>query len=144
MSILKSIKSFVGIGEDEDYEDDYYEEDEAETAEEAKPHFKRMPKVVPVNSASGSRIKVIKPTDFNDSQRVADEVKARRLVIFDLGNMPEADARRAIDFVTGTAYGLDGNVKRVSGEIFVASPHGVDITGDSVQAQTKNSFDWNV
>ena len=144
MSILKTIKNFFVLDEDEDYEDDYYEEDEAVDEEEAKPYFKRSPKVVPVSSASGSRIKIIKPKDFNDSLRVADEIKAHRLVIFDVGELSGDDARRVVDVIAGAAYGLDGNMRCVSGGIFVASPRNIDITGDNLQAHTKNSFNWNV
>lgn len=145
MSILKTIKSF--IVNDEDYDDDYYDEEELEEEEEeeAKPHFKqRSPKVVPVSGASSARIKIVKPNDFNDSRRVADEVKAHRLVIFDVGELADDEARRIVDFVAGAVYGLDGNIRRVSGRIFVAAPRNIDITGDNLQAHTKNSFDWSV
>ena len=144
MSILKSIKSFVGIGEDEDYEEDYYEDEEAEAEEEIKPHFRRTPRVVPVNSGAGARIKVMKPSDIDDSQRVAEDVKARRLVIFDVGDISPEDARRVVDFITGTAYGLDGSIKRIASGIFVVAPHGVDVTGDSVQTQAKSSLNWDI
>lgn len=145
MSIIKSFRNFVGLGDEEDYDEDYYEEDEAEVeGEEVKTHFKRSPKVVSVSSAGGSRIRIIKPKDFNDSLRVADEIKANRLVIFDVGELDGEDARRVVDIVAGAAYGLEGNIRRVSGGIFVAAPRNIDITGDNLQAHTKNSFDWSV
>lgn len=144
MGILKTLKNFIIVDDDEDYDDDYYDEDGEDEAEEEKPHFKRTPKVVPVSSAGGSRIKIIKPNDFNDSLRVADEVKSHRLVIFDVGEINDDEARRIVDFVAGAVYGLDGNIRRVSGGIFVAAPRNIDITGDNLQVHTKNSFDWNV
>ena len=148
MGLIDSVKNFIGIETDEDYDDDYYEEDEdiEEEPERESQYFKRpSSKVVPIGSNScNAKIRIIKPVTFDDSTKVADEVKARRLVIFDVGNMDEDEARRVVDFVAGSVYGLSGNIRRVSGGIFVAAPSNIDITGDNLQAHTRNSFDWNM
>lgn len=148
MSFINSVKSFIGFETDEDYEEDYYdEEDYEEEPERRTPYFakKSYSKVVPIGNNSGNaKIRIIKPNTFDDSTKIADEVKSRRLVIFDVGNMDEEEARRVVDFVAGSVYGLSGNIRRVSGGIFVAAPSHIDITGDNLQAHTRNSFDWNV
>ncbi len=146
MSFIGALKNFVGFGTDEDYdEEDYYEDEDLEEESRKTQTFKRPSRVVPIGSGHGnSKIKIIKPMSFDDSIKVADEVKERRLVIFDVGNMDGDEARRVVDFVAGAVYGLSGNIRRVSGGIFVAAPSNIDITGDNLQAQTKNSFDWNM
>ena len=138
MSFIGALKNFVGFGTDEDYdEEDYYEDEDLEEEPHKAQTFKRPSRVVP-------KIKIVKPMSFDDSIKVADEIKERRLVIFDVGNMDGDEARRVVDFVAGAVYGLSGNIRRVSGGIFVAAPSNIDITGDNLQAQTKNSFDWNM
>ena len=146
MSFIGALKNFVGFGTDEDYdEEDYYEDEDLEEEPHKAQTFKRPSRVVPIGSGHGnSKIKIIKPMSFDDSIKVADEIKERRLVIFDVGNMDGDEARRVVDFVAGAVYGLSGNIRRVSGGIFVAAPSNIDITGDNLQAQTKNSFDWNM
>lgn len=150
MSFINAVKNFIGIETDEDYDDDYYNEDEEDLDDESvhrTQHFQKKgpSRVLPIGGNSGnSKIKIIKPMSFDDSTKVSDEVKARRLVIFDVGNMDEDEARRVVDFVAGSVYGLSGNIRRVSGGIFVAAPSNIDITGDNLQAQTRNSFDWNM
>ncbi len=146
MSFIGALKNFVGFGTDEDYdEEDYYEDEDLEEESRKTQTFKRPSRVVPIGSGHGnSKIKIIKPMSFDDSIKVADEIKERRLVIFDVGNMDGDEARRVVDFVAGAVYGLSGNIRRVSGGIFVAAPSNIDITGDNLQAQTKNSFDWNM
>lgn len=146
MSFIGALKNFVGFGTDEDYdEEDYYEDEDFEEESRKTQTFKRPSRVVPIGSGHGnSKIKIIKPMSFDDSIKVADEIKERRLVIFDVGNMDGDEARRVVDFVAGAVYGLSGNIRRVSGGIFVAAPSNIDITGDNLQAQTKNSFDWNM
>lgn len=146
MSFIGALKNFVGFGTDEDYdEEDYYEDEDLEEESRKTQTFKRPSRVVPIGSGHGnSKIKIVKPMSFDDSIKVADEIKERRLVIFDVGNMDGDEARRVVDFVAGAVYGLSGNIRRVSGGIFVAAPSNIDITGDNLQAQTKNSFDWNM
>ncbi len=151
MGFINTIKNFVGFGSDDDeyYDDDYYEDEETDDEEPSPRYFssfsrKSSPKVVPINPGASSRIRIIKPAAFDDSTRVADEIKAGRLVIFDVGGLDASDARRVVDFVSGAVYGVNGNVKRVSGGIFVAAPRNIDITGDNLKEHTRSAFDWNV
>lgn len=151
MSFINAVKNFIGIETEEDYYDDEYYDEEDEI-EEDEPSYRRSnpfsrkstPKVVPINPGASSRIRIMKPTEFDDSTGIADEIKGGRLVIFDVGNLDAAEARRVVDFVSGAAYGVNGNVRRVSGGIFVAAPRNIDITGDNLKEQTRNTFDWNV
>ena len=48
---------------------------------------KTFSKVVPINPTSSSRIKIMRPSDINDSTNVANEIKEGRLVIFDVGQI---------------------------------------------------------
>ncbi len=152
MSFINSIKNFIGIETEDDYYDDEYYDEENEIEEEELPQSKRSlsfsrkssSKVVPINPGASSRIRIMKPSEFDDSTGIADEIKGGRLVIFDVGNLDASEARRVVDFVSGAAYGVNGNVKRVSGGIFVAAPRNIDITGDNLKEQTRNTFDWNV
>ncbi len=151
MSFINAVKNFIGIEtEEEYYDDDYYDEDE-DFEEDSVPRRitqsfsrKTSSKVVPINPGASSRIRIMKPSNFDASTGISDEIKAGRLVIFDVGNLDASDARRVVDFVSGSAYGVNGNVRRVSGGIFVAAPRHIDITGENLKEQTRNTFDWNV
>ena len=104
---------------------------------------KTFSKVVPINPTSSSRIKIMRPSDINDSTNVANEIKEGRLVIFDVGQIDNEEARRIVDFMSGAAYGVNGKVRRVSEGIFVAAPKNIDITGDTMKEHVKNGMDWN-
>lgn len=148
MGFLNSVKNFIGLETEDDYYDDEYYDEEEEVEEpqqkRASSPKKSASKVVPINPGASSRIRIIKPNEFDDSTRIADEIKGGRLVIFDMGNLDDNEARRVVDFVSGTVYGVNGNIRRVSGGIFVAAPRNIDITGDNLKERTKNTFDWNV
>lgn len=147
MSFINSVKNFIGIDTDDDYYDDEYY-DEGDELEEELPRkavsSRRNSKVVPINPGASSRIRIMKPSEFDDSTGIADEIKGGRLVIFDVTNLGNDDARRVVDFISGAAYGVSGNVRRVSGGIFVAAPRNIDITGDNLKEHTRNTFNWNV
>ena len=150
MSFISSVKNFIGMDDDDEYYDDdeYMEDDGEEYEEEPKRRFSafsnRTSKVVPVRAGSNSKVRIIKPKSFEESGKIADEIKGGRLVIFDVTTLDIDQARRIVDFIVGSAYALNGNVRRVSGGIFVAAPNSIDITGDNLKEQTRSSFDWNV
>lgn len=151
MSFINSVKNFIGMDdEDEYYDDDEYMEDDDEEYEDEpkKQRFasfsSRASKVVPVRAGSSAKVRIIKPKSFEESGKIADEIKQDRLVIFDVTTLEVDTARRIVDFIVGSAYALNGNVRRVSGGIFVAAPNSIDISGDNLKEQTRSSFDWNV
>lgn len=152
MNILNTIKRFVGLDDDEYYEDEYFEDEEVEVDDDAQAKKTVQPfsakkgfsKVVPINPTGASRIRIMKPTEFDDSTNVAKEVKEGRPVIFDVGNLETEEARRIVDFVSGAAFGVNGDIKRVSGGTFVAAPRNYDITGENLKEHTRNGFDWNI
>ena len=39
-------------------------------------------------------------------------------------------AQRIIDFISGSVYAMNGNLQKISNFIFLATPNGVDISGD--------------
>ena len=39
-------------------------------------------------------------------------------------------AQRIIDFVSGAAYSMDGNLQRISNYIFIVTPNSVELSGD--------------
>ena len=48
--------------------------------------------------------------------------------------MEEQQARRVVDFITGTIFAVDGDIQRIGEEIFICTPANVDI--DSSVAQS--------
>ena len=146
MGFVDAVKDFVGFG-DVDYEEDYeYEEEEVEEVLEEKPSlFGRRNKVVPLDRQSNApRIMVIKPKCFNNSTEAADQLKQRRPVILDVGGLDPEEARRVVDFIAGTVYGLGGDIQKVSGGIFVATPSSFDIAGDFLKDKSGIGLDWSM
>lgn len=145
MSFVDALKDIVGFG-DVDYEEEEMDYEE-EAVEESKPQlqspFAKKNKVVPIGAQSGqAKIVILKPKCFNDTLAVADELKIRRPVVLDVGALDPDEARRVVDFVSGTVYGVDGNMQKVSGGIFLATPAHMDIMGEVLS--DNGGFEWSV
>ena len=72
---------------------------------------------------------------------VADELRRRRPVIVDVGALDPDEARRVIDFISGTVYGIDGRMQKITSGIFVATPSQVDIMGEVVK--DSEGIEWS-
>ena len=146
MGFVDAVKDFVGFG-DVDYEEEYEYEDEevVEEFEEKPSFFSRKNKVIPLDKQSNApRIMIIKPKCFNNSTEAADQLKQRRPVILDVGGLDPEEARRVVDFIAGTVYGLGGDIQKVSGGIFVATPSSFDIAGDFLKDKSGIGLDWSM
>lgn len=143
MGLVDKIKDLTGFGEIE-YEDEYDYEPEEEEKAVRKSSIIKKSKVVPISGQdSQAKIVVLKPKCFNNSTEVADELKQRRPVVIDVGVLDPDEARRVVDFIAGTVYGVDGNMQKVSGGIFLATPNHVDIMGE-VLKDGKGNFEWSM
>ena len=131
--------------EDIDYEEDVVMEEVEEVIEEKTPLFSRKNKVVALDRAQNQpSIVVLKPKCFNNTTEVADQIKQRRPVILDVGNLDPEEARRVVDFIAGTVYGLNGDIQKVSGGIFVATPAAYEISGEFLKDKSGAGFDWSM
>jgi len=71
---------------------------------------------------------VYNPKTPDDVQRLIDYLKRREPAIINLDNIDENVAQRILDFCAGALYALSGSIHRISGNIFLLSPEGVEIT----------------
>ncbi|MBR7184984.1 MAG: cell division protein SepF [Clostridia bacterium] len=84
-------------------------------------------------SGSAIELKVVKPTEFKNASQIADHLLNRRTVVLNLEATDKDTARRLIDFLTGVAYSIDGQIKRVANNAYVITPNNVDISGDQMR-----------
>ena len=136
--------------DDDDYEfanEDYYDDDDYEepkkkvSRKESKPEYKEepkrtIPKITPINktqkktSGTNMEVCVIKPTDINEEIEIVDTLLSGRTVLINMEGLNLEIAQRIIDFTSGATYAMQGSLQKVSNYIFLATPNGVDISGD--------------
>ncbi|MBQ9942717.1 MAG: cell division protein SepF [Christensenellaceae bacterium] len=130
--------------EEEDYFDgmdagenayDYPEDDSEEPAYE-EPSFanrgSRRSKVIamPDSKSTGAQMKMIifRPTSYDETQDVIDNLKARKPIIVNLDEIDMAVAQRILDFISGAVYALGGDIKKAARNIFVVAPSNVEVS----------------
>ena len=83
------------------------------------------------SAGPSNEVCVIKPKQFDESTEIVDALLDNCTVILNLEGLDITLAQHIIDFTAGASYAIDGNIKKVSSYIFILTPEGVDITGDS-------------
>ena len=82
---------------------------------------------------------VIKPTTIEDEIEITDTLLNGRTVVINMEGLNVEIAQRIIDFTSGSTYAMRGNLQKISNYIFLATPNGVDISGDI--SNIMDSFD---
>lgn len=135
MGLWNKIKDMVN-GTD-NTEEDYMEPvgDEYETEPMANTQSNRAMSI----TSSAIELKVVRPDTFVNSRQIADHLLNNRTVVLNLEATNKETARRILDFLSGVAYSIGGQLKRVANNTFVITPNNVDVTGDQMRASSSDS-----
>ncbi|AEG60931.1 cell division protein SepF [Desulforamulus ruminis] len=87
------------------------------------------PELAAVPPSRQTKIVSTQPKTFTDVQVVAEHLKGGQPVIVNLSQVQPEEAQRILDYASGVSFALNGSAKKVSGEIFLFVPSGVDIIG---------------
>ena len=86
-------------------------------------------KVINIHQGIKNKMIVFHPESFDDVRDICDEIKNRRAAIVNLERLDKEEAKRVLDFMMGSTYALNGNVKKVGNGIFVFAPDNIDVAG---------------
>ena len=78
--------------------------------------------------ASSIELKVVKPERYEEVATIADHLMSHRTVVLNLEATNKENQRRMIDFLSGVAYAIDGQIKRVATETYIITPCNVDVS----------------
>ena len=117
--------------EDNDNENEYYSEDETDTS----------------TNKSGKMI-LLEPRAFSESQQIADHLKKRNTVVVNMKRVTPDQAKRIIDFLSGTVYAIGGDLQKIGGGIFLCTPKNVNVEGaisddeDKAKKNKDDELEW--
>ncbi|MBE6013014.1 cell division protein SepF [Anaeropeptidivorans aminofermentans] len=142
---LKDALLGVDIEDEMDYDDEYEEYDEPVVERPTAEIKSFQPRLAPerargtsnIRSLSSnvvdlhrkSQIDIVLPKNIEDARDVIDNTKSDIISVVNLEGVDGADAQRIADFLSGSVDALDGNIRRLSNDMFVIAPRGVEITG---------------
>lgn len=87
-------------------------------------------KLEEVKMEKKTKVFVIEPNMFEDSQTIGDRFKNDIPVIVNLQNESSEVAKRIIDFCSGLTYALDGSIEKVADKVFLITPSNVEVTSE--------------
>ncbi|WMJ84300.1 cell division protein SepF [Oscillospiraceae bacterium LTW-04] len=156
MGMMDKFRSFMGMPDDDDYDDDYDYGKESETDYAAhkraakedpiadNPYagetemMKRSNKVVNIAATTQLSVVLVKPERFDDASSIADHLNDKRTVVLNLESTNKDVSRRLVDFLSGVAYANQGQIKRVANSTFIITPYNVDFVGDLLDELESN------
>ena len=109
MAFGKKLKEIMV--DEESNEDSYYTDDS-----------------VSLNPGSGKMI-LLEPRAFSESQQIADHLKKRNTVVVNMKRVTSEQAKRIIDFLSGTVYAIGGDLQKIGVGIFLCTPKNVNVEG---------------
>ncbi|KKI93725.1 cell division protein SepF [Bacillus sp. SA1-12] len=135
MSIKNRFKSFFAL-DDEEYE--YVENEEQQQPEyeeqpqipqKSQPHAPKQNVVSLQSVQKSSKVILCEPRVYAEAQEIADQLKNRRAVVVNLQSIQRDQAKRIVDFLSGTVYAIGGDIQRIGMNIFLCTPDNVDVSG---------------
>jgi cell division inhibitor SepF len=127
-------------------EENYYQEEQAPIAQERINNYRRdrvqsTPKsepkmeshsknnVIGMPIAGGlTEVIVIEPHSFEEMPQAIQALRERKSVVLNLNIMDPEEAQRAVDFIAGGTYAMDGHQERVGESIFLFTPSCVKVS----------------
>lgn len=117
-------------------EDEYYNVSEQEALKEA--------------DKTGSKMILLEPRAYSESQAIADHLKSRNSVVVNLKRVTSAQAKRIIDFLSGCVYSIGGTMQKIGVGIYLCTPKNVNIQGkisddaqkDEKKQEQEDDIDW--
>ena len=166
MSLISRLKAVVAGDDylDDDFDElDYESEHDFNTMKEQRGNAKNLnsfsgsnpfdfmnnksSKVIgmPGITNSSSEVNLLEPKSFEEMPQVIQALRERKTIILNLTMMDPDQAQRAVDFVAGGTYAIDGHQERVGESIFLFTPSCVNVTSSfPIEASPSNITNENI
>lgn len=138
LKFFEKILVFLGLAEEEEEHREM-----VTTNAETTGSTSRKGKVVSLHTSKNLRVIVAEPSDFDEAQEIAENLKNNLPVVINLEGTERETSKRLIDFISGAAFALNANYQKISNHIFIFTPNNIDInstiTRSEVDAFTSGS-----
>ena len=78
---------------------------------------------------AGSKMILVEPRAYSESQTIAEHLKKRNSVVVNLKRVTSDQAKRIIDFLSGCIYAIGGTMQKVGVGIYLCAPKNVNVQG---------------
>ncbi|PYZ93226.1 cell division protein SepF [Salipaludibacillus keqinensis] len=141
MTIKTKLKRFFEM-EDEYSESEVEVEQELHESEFPPKEFEKKKEKANIVSLSSvqnqAKVILLEPHSYDEVQEIANQLKNRKAVVINLQRISRDQAKRIVDFLSGTVYAIGGDIQKLGSNIFLCTPDNVDVTG-SISEMFKES-----
>jgi len=92
-------------------------------------YYNLKPEEALAENDGGSKMILLEPRAYSESQQIVDYLKNRNSVVVNLKRVTGDQAKRIVDFLSGTIYAIGGEIQKIGGGIFLCTPNNVNIQG---------------
>ena len=96
-----------------------------------------------IEGGEGSKLMLLEPRAYSESQQIADHLKNRHTVVVNLKRVTTDQAKRIVDFLSGTVYAIGGDLQKIGGGIFLCTPKNMDVQGKITGDEDKEKMHDN-
>lgn len=127
---------------EDEYEYEYVDVDELENDPRPQPKDKNQ-NVVNLTSMQNPTSKVVlcEPRTYNEAQEIADNIVNRRAVVINLQRVDNHQAKRIVDFLSGTVYAVNGDIQKLGAQTFLCTPDNVNVSGTITDAFMEDEYE---
>lgn len=140
MAAMKDrLKNLLGLHEDpylddEDRPEDDYTDDTALPDVRRDSRDKEEPTMNTVGSGLKPKLVIHEPITYEDGPKILDDIKNRKIVVIDFETLEIEKKKQIFEFVNGGIYAMEAQIRKVTKDIFVVAPKGVDVEGKSIDS----------
>lgn len=92
-------------------------------------YYNLKPEEALQENEGGSKMILLEPRAYSESQQIVDYLRNRNVVVVNLKRVTGDQAKRIVDFLSGTIYAIGGEIQKIGGGIFLCTPNNVNIQG---------------
>lgn len=90
-------------------------------------------------NSEGNKMILLEPRAYSESQQIADHLKKRNTVVVNLKRVTPEQAKRIVDFLSGTLYAIGGDLQKLGSGIFLCTPKNIAVQGKMTDEEEKKS-----
>lgn len=133
----------IFVPEDE-YDEDEYDDVEQEEEQPANtstytpqhPTPIAVPKVVSLNQPNRMELLNFTMLSYDMTGEICGYIKNKKPIIVNMEKLAPHEMQRAVDYLTGACYALNGNVEKVTDNIFIFAPEHVNINPEKIKQKS--------
>lgn len=99
------------------------------TGQDSDDEINAEEEIIETHQTNENTMILLEPRAYSESQQIADYLKENSSVVVNLKRVTPDQAKRIVDFLSGTIYAIGGDLQKLGGGIFLCTPKSINVEG---------------